>query len=147
MEIGESAVRNLTGIISSALKEYRIQTDTPVVTDIHLQPVRDTGELIVLDDDKELGRAAVSELTGIPEQDFYSEMETLLRSALQNVDSLSKLDSLNIWKPYSFVMTDEEGEVQAELMLIDDETQLVSQTLMAGLDEDLEKFLKDLMLD
>lgn len=147
MEIGESAVRNLTGIISSALKEYRIQTDTPVVTDIHLQLVRDTGELIVLDDDKELGRAAVSELTGIPEQDFYSEMETLLRSALQNVDSLSKLDSLNIWKPYSFVMTDEEGEVQAELMLIDDETQLVSQTLMAGLDEDLEKFLKDLMLD
>lgn len=145
MELNNSAVRELTDVVGNALKGYRIQSETVLVTDIHLQPLRESAELVVRDDDRELGRARVGELAEIPEQEFYSVMENTLRTVLGKIDAVSPLDKLNIWKPFSIVMTDEEGDTAAELMLFDDDTQLVSQTLMADLDEDLEQFLKELL--
>ena len=147
MEISESVLKEMADVVSHALNAYRLQTDMPIVTDIHILPVRESGEVAVLDDDRELGRSVISELTDISEEGFYDTMESLLGRTLQELNSREPFDTLNIWKPFSFVMTDEDGDVTRELMLIDDDTQLVSQTLMADLDEDLEKFLKDLMLD
>lgn len=147
MEISESVLKEMADVVSRALGAYRQQSDMPIVTDIHILPVRESGELAVLDDDRELGRAVISEIADIPEDEFYDTMESLLGKSLQNLNSAEPFDALNIWKPFSFVMTDDDGDITRELMLIDDDTQLVSQTLMADLDEDLEKFLKDLMLD
>ncbi len=147
MEFSESAVREMTSTVKKALKGYMMQSETPLVTDIHLQPLRETGELAVLDDDRELARSTVSEIAEVDEAEFYSIMEGVLRKILQNINSETPLELLNIWKPYSFVLTDDEGETISDLMLFDDETQLVSQTLMDGLDEDLEKFLKELLPD
>ena len=147
MEFGESVLKEVTAAVGRALSGYRQLSDMPIVTDIHILPIRESGELAVLDDDRELGRSVISEIAEIPEDEFYDTMESLLGKALHNLNSREPFDTLNIWKPFSFVMTDDDGDITRELMLIDDDTQLVSQTLMADLDEDLEKFLKDLMLD
>lgn len=147
MEISESVLKEMADVIGQALDVYRQQSEMPTVTDIHILPVRESGELVVLDDDRELGRSVISELADIPEDEFYDTVESLLGRVLQNLNTEDSFDNLSIWKPFSFVMTDDDGDVTRELMLVDDDTQLVSQTLMADLDEDLEKFLKELLPD
>ena len=54
-------------------------------------------------------------------------------------------DKVTILKPYSFVLVDEEKETVAELLLIDDDTILVNDELLKGLDKELDDFLKDLL--
>lgn len=147
MEISESVLKEMADVIGQALNVYRQQSEMPTVTDIHILPVRESGELVVLDDDRELGRSVISELADIPEDEFYDAVESLLGRVLQNLNTEDSFDNLSIWKPFSFVMMDDDGDVTRELMLVDDDTQLVSQTLMADLDEDLEKFLKELLPD
>lgn len=147
MEFSESAVRGMNDAISQALKGFMVRTDMPPVTDIHILAVRESGSFIVKDDDYQLASAEIPEFAECPEGEFSALMENTLRSILKKIDEDTPLEQLNIWKPFSFVLADEDGETLAELMLFDDDTQLVSQTIMADLDEDLEKFLKDLMLD
>ena len=48
-------------------------------------------------------------------------------------------------KPYSFVLVDEDKETVAELLLIDDDTLLVDDELLKGLDKELDEFLKNLL--
>ena len=49
-------------------------------------------------------------------------------------------------KPYSFVLVDDDKETVAELMLVDDEdTLLLNDELLKGLDEELDAFLKELL--
>ena len=55
------------------------------------------------------------------------------------------LDKLAILKPYSFVLVDDEKETIAELLLMDDDTLLVNEELLKGLDEELDSFLKELL--
>ena len=48
--------------------------------------------------------------------------------------------------PYSFVLVDEDRETVAELLLVDNEdTLLLNDELLKGLDEELDAFLKDLL--
>ena len=44
-------------------------------------------------------------------------------------------DKVTILKPYSFVLVDEDKETVAELLLIDDDTLLVDDELLKGLDK------------
>ena len=53
---------------------------------------------------------------------------------------------VNIVKPYSLVLVDGSKESVAELLLVDeDETLIISDELLKGLDEELNAFLKDLL--
>ena len=54
-------------------------------------------------------------------------------------------DKMTILKPFSFVLVDEDKETLAELLLIDDDTLLVNEELLKGLDEELDEFLKKLL--
>ena len=54
-------------------------------------------------------------------------------------------DKLTILKPFSFVLVDDDKETIAELLLMDDDTLLVNEELLKGLDEELDSFLKELL--
>lgn len=78
--------------------------------------------------------------------DFYKEVEPVLRSILAGLKDAGMLDKLSLMKPFSFVLVDDEKETVAELLLIDDEdTLLLSDELLKGLDEELDDFLKKLL--
>lgn len=145
MKFNESLLKTLSDAINGALKKFRQSDDLSVVTDIYLQPLHDSAELRIYDDDEELAVVSIPQLNDIPEDVFYVEMEKLLRKSLQQIDKLESLETLSIWKPFSFVMVDDDKETYYELMLIDDDTALVSQTLMEGLDKELDDFLSDLL--
>ena len=66
---------------------------------------------------------------------------------LKDIDAEQPLETLAIWKPFSFVLVDDDRETVAELMLFDEDNTLLSQGLMQGLDEELDSFLKDLLAE
>ena len=147
MKLSESSFQELKELIENALKAFRKSDDQSVVTDIHIQPVRETGQVTVSDDDRDLGTATLSDLQDIPEENFYEVMEKELRRLLQQIDQSQPLEQLAIWKPFSFVLVDDDMETISELMLFDEDNTLLSQGLMQGLVEDLDQFLKDLLAD
>ena len=77
--------------------------------------------------------------------DFYENMERILSNQLCNLKNRGAFDKLTIMKPFSFVLVDDDKETIAELLLLDDDTLLVNEELLKGLDEELDAFLKDLL--
>ena len=147
MRLSESSFQEIKALINQALSEFRRPSDQAVVTDIHIMPIRETGDVTVSDDDRDLATARLSDLVEIPEEDFYQVMEKALRRILKDIDAEQPLETLAIWKPFSFVLVDDDRETVAELMLFDEDNTLLSQGLMQGLDEELDSFLKDLLAE
>ena len=147
MRLSESSFQGIKALIVDALKEFQRPQEQSVVTDIHIMPIRETGEVTVSDDDRDLVTTQLSDLADIPEDIFYEVMEKALRRILKDIDEAQPLENLAIWKPFSFVLVDDDRETVAELMLFDDDNTLLSQSLMQGLDEELDTFLKDLLAE
>ena len=147
MRLSESSFQQLKALIGEALNEFRRPQEQSVVTDIHIMPIRETGDVTISDDDRDLATVRLSDLVEIPEEDFYQVMEKALRRILKDIDAEQPLENLAIWKPFSFVLVDDDRETVAELMLFDEDNTLLSQSLMQGLDEELDSFLKDLLAE
>lgn len=134
--------------LKTVLEAFPAGNEQLAVTDIHIQPRCDSGELVVYnDEDEELAHAVVEEWAdGEYEDDkFYAEVKTLFRELLKGWHDQGILDTLSIMKPYSFVLVDDEKETIAELLLVDDDTMMLSEDLLKGLDEELNDFLKKLL--
>ena len=144
MKLSESSFQEIKALIKEALNEFHRPQEQAVVTDIHIMPIRETGEVTISDDDRDLATTRLSDLVEIPEEDFYQVMEKALRRILKDIDEVDPLENLAIWKPFSFVLVDDDRETIAELMLFDEDNTLLSQGLMQGLDEELDSVLKDL---
>lgn len=147
MRLSESSFQQLKALIGEALNEFRRPQEQSVVTDIHIMPIRETGDVTISDDDRDLATVRLSDLVEIPEEDFYQVMEKALRRILKDIDQVDPLENLAIWKPFSFVLVDDDRETVAELMLFDEDNTLLSQSFMQGLDEELDSFLKDLLAE
>ncbi len=147
MKISSSSQSRIEQSLCTVLKAYAVESES-FVTDILLQPLFETGELVIYNDsDEELTRVSVPEWAEQPTTDveFYSEMETWLGGLLKDLQNKGMMDKLAILKPYSFVMVDAEKETLAELLLMDDETLLLDNELLKGLDKELDDFLKQLL--
>lgn len=147
MKISEQSHNALVSALKEALSRYVGNEENSAVTDIHLQPRQESGELLIFNDgDEELSRTLISEWADYENDDFYAQTENLLRSVLVKMKEEAAFSQLNLLKPYSFVLVDEDKETLAELLLIDDEdTLLLSEDLLKGLDEELDAFLNDLL--
>lgn len=115
-------------------------------TDIHLQPVGETGELMVYNDDEDLLLSApVKEWKQLDEETLYAKAETGLRKVLKTLYEDGVFANLSILKPYSFVLVDANKETVTDLLLVDEDTLLVDEELLKGLDEELNEFLSKLL--
>lgn len=147
MKMSEQSRASIVSALKTALCRYASEGDETVVTDIHLQPNSESGELIIFDDDdQELSRTIINEWVEYESDDFYTVVEPILRAEVEALKESGKLEKLCLMKPYSFVLVDEDRETVAELLLVDeDETLLLNDELLKGLDEELDAFLKDLL--
>ena len=102
MRLSESSFQQLKALIGEALNEFRRPQEQSVVTDIHIMPIRETGDVTISDDDRDLATVRLSDLVEIPEEDFYQVMEKALRRILKDIDQVDPLENLAIWKPFSF---------------------------------------------
>ncbi|MDO4164596.1 MAG: hypothetical protein Q4D56_09470 [Bacteroides sp.] len=146
MKLSQSSLSLIEEAVKKAIKPYTDISEQTIVTDIHLQPNQSSGELSIFDDeDKELANATVEEWMTYEGDDFYENAERILTTLLGNMKSAGTFDKIGVLKPFSFVLVDDEKETLAELLLMDDDTLLVNDELLKGLDEELDAFLKDLL--
>ena len=134
-------------VLEKALERYVADGNNTIITDIYLLPKRDSGELVLLnDDDDVLASALIEEWIGLGDE-FYSVVERVLRDVLQEMQDAGSFDGLCLLKPYSFVLVDADKETIADLMLVDDQETLLLHDgmLLEGLDDELDAFLKELL--
>lgn len=145
MKLSQSSLSLIEKTVGQALAKYR-GCEENIVSDIHLQANPVSGEVIIFDDDDaQLAAAIIEEWTNYNGNNFQADAERVLSTVLNNMKSAGDFDKLTLMKPYSFVLVDEDKETVAELLLMDDDTLLLNDELLKGLDEELDAFLKDLL--
>ncbi len=146
MKATEQTLQQIERAIRKVADKFPTNDESGILTDIHLRVTQDTGELVAFDDDdKEITRCIIEQWIENKDDNFYEDVAVVLRSVLSKQKDL--IEKMSILKPYSFVLEDDDHEHLAELYLVDDDTAIIDQELMAGLDKDLDNFLEDLLKD
>ena len=147
MKLNKTSYTFIASVIQDALKKYA-SAERSVVTDIYLQPKLESGELVILnDDDESLASVVIKDWIGLGDESFVV-IEKMFRNVLRELQDTGRLEQLCLMKPYSFVLVDKDKETIAELLLVDDqETLLLHEGLLKGLDDELDAFLKKLLED
>ncbi|MBO7239170.1 MAG: hypothetical protein J6V23_01650 [Bacteroidaceae bacterium] len=142
MSLSRETQEKLQSAITKMANKY-ISAEESKVTDFHIRVNGENGELTILDDDDNtLARVHIKEWEGEHNEEVY---EKELQNELTKMHRQGAFDSLNIVKPYSFVLTDEDGQSIVDLLIIDDDTLILSADLLEGFDEEMNEFLKKLL--
>lgn len=142
MSLSRETQEMLQAAIKKMANNY-ITAEESTVTDFHMKVNRENGELTILDDDdKTLARVHIREW-----EDEHNDaaIEKDLQSELTKMQQQGMFESLNIAKPYSFVLTDEDDQSIVDLLIIDDDTLMLNADLLEGFDEEMNSFLKKLL--
>lgn len=145
MKISEQSARQIKEAIAKAIATYSSDEEEPTnVTDIYLLVNQESGELVISnDDEKELGKTTIEEMANWISKGM--NIEKMLTTVLSEMKKAGCFDKLNIIKPYSFVLIDDNKETIADLLLMDDDTLIFNDDLLKGLDDELNDFLKTLL--
>ena len=146
MKTTTQTLQQIDRAIRKIADKFPPEVEATQLTDIHIRVAQDTGELVAFDDDdREITRCVIDEWIEAKEEDFYEEVAALLRKAFAEHRKL--VDAMSVLKPYSFVLENDELDVQYELYVVDGDTIIIDPDLMEGLNDDLDDFLKNLMKD
>ena len=86
MKLSQSSLSLLEDSIKEAIGKYTCGCEQTIVTDIHLQPSQNSGELSVFDDeDEELASTTIEEWMTYEGDDFYEHAECILTILLCNM--------------------------------------------------------------
>lgn len=144
MKATEQTLQQIERAIRKTAEKFPSRDDVCQLTDIHVRVTQETGELMVFDDDdRELTRCVVEQWIDNKDDDFYDQAAAIIRKSIDRQKHL--VESMSILKPYSFVLEDEDKENFCELFVVDDDMVIIDPELMDGLDEDLDKFLDQLL--
>lgn len=142
MSLGRETQNRLQDAIEKMARNYVTAEETRV-TDFHIKVNGENGDLTINDDDgNQLTRVHIIEWEGVHNEEVF---EKELRSILGKMQEKGMFESLNIAKPYSFVLTDDDDVSIVDLLIIDDDTLILSEDLLAGFDEEMNEFLKQLL--
>lgn len=146
MKLSPSTVASLHDALNKIVTLYTGEEDQLLSTDFYFMPDRDNGRLLITDDnDTEIAQALVPEWAGYTGDDFYTKAEAALLEAIKVANKDGELERLAVWMPYSFVLVDEDRESICDLLLVDDDTLVVTDSLLKGLDVELNEFIEKLL--
>ena len=143
MKATDQTLQQLERALRKVTEKFPVTEEASILTDIHIRVTQETGEVMVFDDDEqELTRCVVEQWIDNKDDGFYNDAASALRIAInKHKDSI---DNMSILKPFSLVLEDDDKEPVAELYVVDDDTVIIDDELMAGLDKDLDDFFKKL---
>ena len=140
--MSREAKEMLQKAIEKMAKEY-ITAEESRVTDFHIKVNGENGDVTVSNDDGcLLARVHILEWENVHDEQLF---EKELRNILVKMQEQGLFDNLNIAKPYSFVLTDDEDLAYVDLLIVDDDTLVLSESLLEGFDEEMNQFLKHLL--
>lgn len=133
-------------VIRLALTKISGSEEDLSVTDIHIQPSQETGCIKIYDDeDNLLASDTIEEWKEYEEDNFNAGVAKVLKEEIEALKKDGLIDSLKILKPYYFVLIDENKETIADIYLVDDDTLILNDELLKGLDKELDDFLEQLL--
>ena len=142
MSLSRESHDRLQDAIIKMTKEF-ITAEETKVTDFHIYVDGSKGDVTAMDDDDNtLARVHILEWEGEHNEEVY---EKELRTLLAEMHGNGQFDSLNIAKPYSFVLTDDDHQSIVDLLIVDDDTIILSEDLLKGFNEEMDDFLKKLL--
>ena len=143
MKANEQTLQEVERAIRKVADKFPPTDEASILTDIHLRVNQETGELVAFDDDdNEINRCVVEQWIDNKDDSFYADVASTLRTALNKYQQ--QIEGMSILKPYSFVLEDEDHENLEELYVVDDDTVIIDEELMKGLDKDLTDFMNKL---
>jgi hypothetical protein len=146
MKATEQTLQQAERAIRKTIEKFPSTEEATLLTDIHLRVSQDTGELMSFDDDdNEITRCVVEQWIDNKDDNFYQEVAATLRTIL--LKQKEKIEQMSILKPFSFVLEDDDKETIEDLYLVDDDTAILHEELMADLDKYLDDFLDKLLKD
>ena len=145
MKLSPTSTAALNAALCKISALYSGEEDQLLSTDFYFMPSQEGHLYVFNDNDEEIAIAEVPEWKEYQHETFYTEVETELREAIKAANGEGELERLAVWMPYSFVLVDEERESIAELLLVDEDTLLVTDSLLEGLDDELNAFIDKLL--
>ena len=146
MKANEQTRQQIERAIRKIAEKFPTSDCPSVMTDIHLRVTQETGELMAFDDDdNEITRCVVEQWIDNKDEDFYEQITGVIRRSIEKEKELA--EKMGILKPYSFVLENDDKENIAELFVVDDQTVIIDEELMADLDKDLNDFFDKLLKD
>ena len=143
MKANEQTLQEVERAIRKVADKFPATEEASMLTDIHLRVNQETGELVAFDDDdNEINRCIVEQWIDNKDDTFYADAASTLRMVLNKHQQ--QIEAMSILKPYSFVLEDEDHESLEELYVVDDDTVIIDEVLMKGLDKDLTDFMNKL---
>ncbi len=148
MKLTASSAATLQEALRKIAELYSGEEDQLESTDFYLQPSREEGKLSIFNDnDETIVSVTIDEWQSCAPASFYEEVTTHLTEAIETANADGELERLAVWMPYSFVLVDEQRETITDLLLVDEDKLLVKKGLLAGLDEELNRFIEELLND
>ena len=142
MSLSRETQTRLQESIEKMAKNFVTAEETRV-TDFFIKVNGENGDLTIMDDDdNSLARVHIIEWEGVHDERVF---EKELRGILGKMNEAGTFDSLNIAKPYSFVLVDDDSQPIVDLLIVDDDTLILSADLLEGFDEEMNAFLKKLL--
>jgi len=147
------ALRNLFDKhLRRALEQIKTQYGSQCTGVIYIQPSPEIAEFSILDEDfKVLEKIAVHRWAEDPEninsEAELQNVELLMKDLLQEARDEGLFSQLNLCLPFRVMLLDDEFENLAELLLIDQEEEPVSENLLEDFNRELKEFYKKLMAD
>ena len=143
MKATEQTIQQLERVLRKVAEKFPASEEATMLTDIHIRVTQESGELMVFDDDeRELWRCVVEQWIDNKDDNFYQEITSVLRNVVNK--HKESIDNMSVLKPFSLVLEDDGKEMVAELYVADDDTVIIDEELMAGLDKDLDDFFAKL---
>ena len=145
--LSNQSISAIQSAISEAVDHVPHEDDFEVITDLHMHIDADTGMLTIADDNGiTLSETSIDELIGFDDElpIAVNQLTTLLHRMADD----GRFTDTHIAKPFAFVLEDKDNETIDDLYVVDDEdTIYIPGTLLQGMDEDLDNFLRHLMDD
>jgi len=146
----KTANEQLISVIESAISEglcnFEAQEQVETLNDLYLYFDEENASLTVYDDIE--NQLVVVELDCFNESSGKSPEREVTAAAKIATDRLNKAGLFNkdyILKPFSVSLVDSDFIISEELVFIDDKTLKLNDSLLAGLDKELNEFLRELM--
>ena len=148
----EPLLHTLEHAIRKSLEKLKTRESSAAIVDLYIQPNPESGDVTIFDDeDNVLTKVPVPEWEelneGIDTEQVLTDCAESLRPLMAALLEEGLFETVNIMKPFSVVMVDEEMEVLAELLTIDDEELMLDDAFLKQMEEELDVFYKQLMSD
>lgn len=148
----EPLLHTLEFALRKSLEKLKTRESSAAIVDLYIQPNLESGDLTILDDeDNVLTKVSVPEWEemneGVDTEKVLVECADSLRDLSASLREEGVFETINIIKPFSVVMVDDDMEVLTEILTIDDEELMLDDAFLKQMEDELDVFYKQLMSD